>query len=177
MSYEMLLNERDVSLEIIARQPNLLIKSGDMVHRVAEVPSIHGSGSFRISIDGKPYSGWRYAIGDEVFVRIGTRTFIVGLPQAQLRAHSKGAGHDALHADMPGTVIALHTEVGAEVKAGDKLVTIESMKLQVGLVAPRDGVIGTIHVPAETAFDRGALLISLVALAAPEAPPAKSIGA
>ena len=54
----------------------------------------------------------------------------------------------------------------------DKLVTIESMKLQVGLVAPRDGTIAAIHVPAETAFDRGALLISFVALAAPEAPKA-----
>ena len=74
---------------------------------------------------------------------------------------------------MPGTVIAIHTEVGAEVKAGDKLITIESMKLQVGLVASRDGVIEGIHVPAETAFDRGALLISLVPLAAPEAKAAK----
>jgi biotin carboxyl carrier protein len=62
------------------------------------------------------------------------------------------------------------------VKAGDKLITIESMKLQVGLVAPRDGTIEKIHVPAETAFDRGATLISFVALAAPDAPPAKSTG-
>jgi acetyl/propionyl-CoA carboxylase alpha subunit len=175
MPYEMLLNEQDVSLDIVARRPDLRIKNGDVVHTVSEVPT--AGAEFQIVVDGKTHSGWRYAIGDEVFVRIGTRTFIVGLPQAQLRAHSKGAGHDALHADMPGTVIALHTEVGAEVKAGDKLITIESMKLQVGLVAPRDGTIEAIHVPAETAFDRGALLISLVALAAPEAPPAKSIGA
>jgi acetyl/propionyl-CoA carboxylase alpha subunit len=175
MPYEMLLNEQDVSLDIVARRPDLRVRNGEVVHTVSEVPS--AGAAFEIVIDGQTHSGWRYAIGDEVFVRIGTRTFIVGLPQAQLRAHSKGAGHDALHADMPGTVIALHTEVGAEVKAGDKLVTIESMKLQVGLVAPRDGVIEAIHVPAETAFDRGALLISLVALAASEAPPAKSIGA
>jgi acetyl/propionyl-CoA carboxylase alpha subunit len=170
MSYEMLLNEQDVSLDIVARRPDLRIKNGDTVHTVSEVETT--GAAFEIAIDGKIHSGWRYAIGDEVFVRLGTRTFIVGLPQAQLRAHSQGAGHDALHADMPGTVIALHTEVGAEVKAGDKLITIESMKLQVGLVAPRDGVIEAIYVPAETAFDRGALLISLVALAAPEAPKA-----
>ena len=175
MSYEMLLNEQDIALDIVARRPGLRIKNGDQVHTVSEVPSI--GAAFEIVIDGKTHSGWRYVLGDEVFVRMGTRTFIVGLPQAQLRAHSKGKGGDALHADMPGTVIALHTEAGAEVKAGDKLITIESMKLQVGLVAPRDGTIEKIHVPAETAFDRGALLISFVAVAAPEAPPAKSIGA
>jgi acetyl/propionyl-CoA carboxylase alpha subunit len=170
MSYEMLLNEQDVSLEILARRPDLRIKSGDHVHTVTEVATT--GAAFEVTIDGKSFSGWRYAIGDEVFVRLGTRSFIVGLPQAQLRAHSKGAGHDALHADMPGTVIAIHTQVGAEVKAGDKLITIESMKLQVGLVASRDGMIEGIHVPAETAFDRGALLISLVPLVIPEAPKA-----
>jgi 3-methylcrotonyl-CoA carboxylase alpha subunit len=168
----MLLNEQDISLEIVARRPDLLVKSGDNTHTVFEMPS--DGAEFEIEIDGEYYSGHRYVLGDEVFVRIGTRTFIVGLPQASLRAHSQGKTGDALHADMPGTVISLHTEVGAEVKAGDKLIVIESMKLQVSLVAPRDGVVEGIHVPAETAFDRGALLISLAPLAAPEAPVKKS---
>jgi len=172
MSYEMLLNEQDISLDILARRPDLKIKSGDNTHTVFEMPS--GGAEFEIEVDGEFYSGYRYVSGDEVYVRIGTRTFIVGLPQASLRAHSAGKTGDALHADMPGTVIALHTEVGAEVKAGDKLITIESMKLQVGLVAPRDGIVEAIHVPAETAFDRGALLISLAPPAAPEAAPSKS---
>ena len=163
MSYEMLLNEQDVSLDIVARRPDLQVKLGDTTHSVIELET--EGAEFDIMIDGDLYSGYRYLAGDEVYVRIGTRVFIVGLPQAQLRAHSKGAEGDTLRADMPGTVIALHTEVGAEVKAGDKLITIESMKLQVGLVAPRDGKVETIHVPAETAFDRGAVLISLEKIA------------
>ena len=73
---------------------------------------------------------------------------------------------------MPGTVISHHSEVGAEVKAGDRLITIESMKLQVSLVAPRDGVIEKFHVPAETAFERGALLVSFVTETPAEAPKA-----
>ncbi len=170
MSYEMLLNEQDVSLDIVARRPDLRIKNGELIHTVSEVPTT--GAAFEVMIDGKSFSGWRYAIGDEVFVRLGTRSFVVGLPQAQLRAHSHGVGHDALHADMPGTVIALHTEVGQEVKAGDRLITIESMKLQVSLVAPRDGTVEAIHVPAETAFDRGALLLSLALIATPDAPKA-----
>ena len=172
MSYEMLLNEQDVSLEIVARRPDLLVRSGDVAHTVAEVPTV--GAAFAVTVDGNTFTGHRYVLGDEVYVRIGTRTFIVGLPQASLRAHSQGKTGDALHADMPGTVISLHTEIGAEVKAGDKLIVIESMKLQVSLVAPRDGVVEGIHVPAETAFDRGALLISLAPLAAPEAPVKKS---
>jgi acetyl/propionyl-CoA carboxylase alpha subunit len=145
MPYEMLLNEQDISLDILARRPDLKIKSGDKTYTVFEMPS--DGAEFEIEIDGEYHSGHRYVSGDEVYVRIGTRTFIVGLPQASLRAHSQGKTGDALHADMPGTVISLHT---------------------------RDGVVEAIHVPAETAFDRGALLISLAPLAAPEAAPSKS---
>jgi len=112
-------------------------------------------------------------VGDEVYVRLDGRTYLVGLPQAQLRAHVHSKGDDEIHADMPGTMIAVHGEAGQEVRAGDKLVTIESMKLQVTLVAHRDGVIDKFHVPAETAFERGALLVSFVTIEV-AAPPAQT---
>ena len=39
MSYEMLLNEQDISLDILARRPDLKIKSGDNIYTVFEMPS------------------------------------------------------------------------------------------------------------------------------------------
>jgi len=159
MSYEMLLNEQDISLDILARRPELTIKSGDNTHTVFEMPS--GGSEFEIEVDGELYSGYRYVSGDEVYVRIGTRTFIVGLPQASLRAHQAGKTGDALHADMPGTVIALHTEAGAEVKAGDKLITIESMKLQMVLSAPRDGVVAKILRSSGATFEKDEVVAML----------------
>ena len=171
MSYEMLLNEQDVALDIVARKPDLKIRRGDTVYTVAEQPAERGA--FALMIDGRAVTGHRAIVGDEVYVRIGARTFVVGLPQAQLRAHAHSAADDEIHADMPGTVIAHHAQAGQAVKAGDRIITIESMKLQVSLVAPRDGTIEKYHVPPETAFERGTLLVSLVAETLPEAPPSK----
>ena len=168
MSYQMLLNERDVTIAILERRPALKVKHDDIVRIVQELSG--PDGAFAVTVDGKSYSGWRCTVGDEVHVRMGARTFIIGLPQAQLRAHVHSKGDDEIHADMPGTMIAIHAEAGASVAAGDKLVTIESMKLQVSLVAHRDGVVEKVHVPAETAFERGALLVSLVPLVQDEAP-------
>jgi 3-methylcrotonyl-CoA carboxylase alpha subunit len=168
MAYEMLLNERDIALDIQSRRPALKVRIGDVVRSVAEGTA--ESGAFSLSVDGHAYHGWRALVGDEVFVRLHGKTYVVGLPQAQLRAHVHG-GHDSeIRADMPGTMIQVHVEAGAEVKAGDRLVTIESMKLQVSLTASRDGVIEKIHVPAETAFDRGAVLVSFVKAEAEAAP-------
>ena len=47
-----------------------------------------------------------------------------------------------------------------EVADGDRLITIESMKLQMILTAPRAGRIRQIHVGDHDSFDRGAVLIS-----------------
>jgi acetyl/propionyl-CoA carboxylase alpha subunit len=170
MAYEMLLNERDVALDIVARRPALRIRRDEAVYAVAEQPAPHGA--FALTIDNRVFTGYRAIVGDEVYVRIGARTFIVGLPQAQLRAHAHSAADDEIRADMPGTVIAHHAEAGQAVKAGDRLITIESMKLQVSLVAPRDAVIEKYHVAGETAFERGALLVSFLAETLPEAPKA-----
>lgn len=171
MSYEMLLNERDVALDILARRPDLRIKIDGASRIVSETPA--GPGAFEVVIDGVSHRGWRALVGDEVYVRLHGKTYVVGLPQAQLRAHVHSAHDDEIRADMPGTMIQVFVEPGAEVKAGDRLVTIESMKLQVSLVAPRDGVVESVHVPAETAFERGALLVSLVK-AESEAAPSKA---
>jgi 3-methylcrotonyl-CoA carboxylase alpha subunit len=171
MSYQMLLAEQDVTIEIVERRPVLKIKNGDAVRTVLETSG--PGGAFTVTVDGRSYSGWRCTVGDEVHLRMDGRTFIIGLPQAQLRAHVHSKGDDEIHADMPGTMIAIHAEAGAKVAAGDKLVTIESMKLQVSLVAPRDGVVDKVHVPAETAFERGALLVSLVPLVQETEAPAQ----
>ena len=67
---------------------------------------------------------------------------------------------------MPGTLVAHHVEIGAEVALGARLVTIESMKLQVTIAAPRAGVVARLHVAEGATFERGAVLVSL----APSAP-------
>ncbi len=42
---------------------------------------------------------------------------------------------------MPGVVATLAVAIGQTVKAGDVLVTIEAMKMETALHAPRDGVV------------------------------------
>ena len=45
-----------------------------------------------------------------------------------------------LHAPMPGTVVAVHVSDGAAVAAGERVVTIEAMKMEQSVVAPHDGI-------------------------------------
>ncbi len=76
------------------------------------------------------------------------------------RAGARAAG-GSLAAPMPGTVIDVRTEPGAAVAEGDTLVILESMKMELAIQAPADGVVADVFVAAG---DRVAQAQPLVAL-------------
>ena len=50
------------------------------------------------------------------------------------------AAHPELRAPMPGAVVAVHVSDGSRVRAGERIVTIEAMKMEHPVTAPHDGV-------------------------------------
>jgi len=62
---------------------------------------------------------------------------------------------------MPGLVVAVAVAVGAEVHAGDVLVTLESMKMQSGVAAATDGRVARVHVAPGQAVNAGDVLIEI----------------
>ena len=57
-----------------------------------------------------------------------------------------GAGQHAIESHIAGNLWQVQVEVGATVKAGDVLVILESMKMEIPLLAPRDGVVSEVRV-------------------------------
>ena len=76
-------------------------------------------------------------------------------------ADSASGGEASLEAPMPGTVVQLRVEPGAAVTAGETLIVMESMKMEISIQAPRDGAVESVLVAAGDQVDRGATLIEL----------------
>ncbi|BAN50041.1 urea carboxylase [Metapseudomonas resinovorans] len=57
-----------------------------------------------------------------------------------------GAGQHAVESHIAGNLWQVQVEEGASVKAGDILVILESMKMEIPLTAPRDGVVREVRV-------------------------------
>lgn len=74
--------------------------------------------------------------------------------------HSEGQ----LTAPMPGTVIALLTEPGQQVKSGEGLLIIEAMKMEHTIFAPVDGTITGIHYEVGDQVSEGDELVELAML-------------
>ena len=76
-----------------------------------------------------------------------------------------GASDGAILSPMPGKVIAVDVEEGQAVTRGQKLLTLEAMKMEHGMVAPFDGVVSTLSVKAGAQVTEGALLARIQARA------------
>ena len=50
---------------------------------------------------------------------------------------------------MPGTVVAVHVADGATVEAGDRVVTIEAMKMEQSVTAPHPGTARILVAPGD----------------------------
>ncbi|HEY7464452.1 MAG TPA: acetyl-CoA carboxylase biotin carboxyl carrier protein subunit [Candidatus Limnocylindria bacterium] len=81
---------------------------------------------------------------------------------AEAREAAAGAdGPLEIRSTLPGLVVAVHVEAGVEVAAGASLLTIEAMKMQNEVRAPREGRIGQVAVSAGQPVAAGVLLLRL----------------
>ena len=82
-------------------------------------------------------------------------------PAAAAPAASVGAGSVKVNASVPGKVLRVEASVGQSVKAGDNIVILESMKMEIPVVAPQDGTIASIDVSEGAAVDNGDVLATM----------------
>lgn len=139
-------------------RPQLEVLVDARAHRVEPLPT-DSSTQVRLRIDGEEVQGWCAEDGEEVHLRLNGRSHLVrrraltGGPVAASRSR------DEVCADLPGNLISLHCAVGDKVRSGDLLMCIESMKMEVSLLAPRDGVIEQLLVESGQSFERGTPLL------------------
>ena len=75
--------------------------------------------------------------------------------------HGPRAAGGSLDAPMPGTVVAVRIEPGAAVAEGDTLVIVESMKMELAIQAPADGVVADVFVAAGDRVTQAQPLVAL----------------
>ena len=82
-------------------------------------------------------------------------------PAAPAKKASAGAGSIKIEAGAAGKVLRIDANVGQAVKKGDTVVTLESMKMEIPMVAPSDGTVASIDVAAGDAVEAGRVLATL----------------
>jgi biotin carboxyl carrier protein len=68
-------------------------------------------------------------------------------------------GDAVIRSPMPGTIVAVSVSEGQQINKGDKVVILESMKMENELRSPRDGVVGQIMVEVGASVEKNQILV------------------
>jgi len=120
---------------------------GDGVYRVE-----HDGRADLVYIAGPPDDRWAFANGE---------VYRQKQESARPRRSSRGKSTETLMAPMPATVLKVSVLPGAIVKAGDALLVLEAMKMEIALRAPHDGVVAAINCREGELVQPGAVLVEL----------------
>ena len=90
------------------------------------------------------HAGWQYRVAAD-----------------EAEAGPLAAADGSLHAPMPGTVLRVDVREGQDVAAGEPLVVLEAMKMELAVSAPADGTVTAVLVAAGDLVARGQALVEL----------------
>jgi acetyl/propionyl-CoA carboxylase alpha subunit len=137
----------EVELERDGRRHVLLVDRGAgtiadgdrraAVHAVAAA----GGGPLRLEIDGAIHAFFVERSAHAVTVGHRGRAHVFRRPEQFLHDASAAAADGTVAAPMPGTILSVSGAVGATVRAGETLVVLEAMKMEIALQAPFDGTL------------------------------------
>ncbi len=82
-------------------------------------------------------------------------------PKAAPAAPAAGAGAVKVTASVPGKVFKVDAAAGQALKAGDTIITLEAMKMEIPVVAPQDGTLASIEVGVGDAVENGQVLATM----------------
>lgn len=80
---------------------------------------------------------------------------------APKKAAAAGAGAIKVEASVPGKVFKVEAKVGQYVKAGENIIILEAMKMEIPVVAPQDGTVASIDVAVGDAIESGDTLATM----------------
>jgi biotin carboxyl carrier protein len=120
---------------------------------------LNGSASVPVLVEGDG-TDWVVTVrGRRIGVTVRSwRERVMAEAETAAAAH---AGPVAVKATLPGLVVAVAVAVGEEVAAGSSLLTIEAMKMQNEVRAPRAGHVIEVAVQPGQTVATGALLLRL----------------
>jgi len=131
--------------------------------------SVSGQPVYSLILDGKSHESYVARGDDNWQVLLRGRLYPITVEderEKRLRAAAGGgvaeSGEFTLKAPMPGLVVAVPVNEGQDVKKGQVILILESMKMQNELKAPRDGTIQRVKVKAGESVEQKQILLSMM---------------
>jgi biotin carboxyl carrier protein len=164
MKYIATVNEKEYVIEI--DRDNEIVVNGESY--AVDFQELTEGGILSLLLNNQSLEGLVDESGDSMEVLILGGLYEVKVQDErvyrlmQARGEAGGVTGDVIIASpMPGLIVATPVAEGAHVKKGDKVVVLESMKMENELRSPRDGVVQRVHVTPGASVEKGQPLVTV----------------
>ena len=115
---------------------------------------------FEANANGLPVTANVVRDGSRLFLFVEERRFVIEIDDPLVGRAVAAGDASSLFAAMPGVVVAVHVEDGAEVAAGTPLMAVEAMKVEHTIRAPSDGRVTDVNFAVGDRVSEGQELVS-----------------
>lgn len=164
MKYIATIDEKEYIVELLDEKRVTI--DGKMYE--VDFEAVSGQPVYSLIVGGKSHEAYIQEGEEDWQVLLRGRLYPVKVEderEKRLRAAAGGGvaegGEYHLKAPMPGLVVSIAVDEGQEVKKGQVLLILESMKMQNELKSPRDGVVNRIKVKAGESVEQKQALLSV----------------
>jgi biotin carboxyl carrier protein len=119
-------------------------------------------GGWLLSMEGQRFTVYGAAAGDHRYLQLNGQAYTLTVPDTRAKRRKGAAAGGDLTAQMPGQVADVLVTEGEAVEAGQTLVILEAMKMQIRVNAPAAGRVRRLLVGKGMVVERGQLLLEIV---------------
>lgn len=121
----------------------------------------HDAGVLYFTLDGRRHRIPVAEEGGQYYVAVNGQEYCLEKADARRRVGSEASQTSTVIASMPGTIRAVYVLEGEAVEKGSPVILMEAMKMEIRLVAPRDGTVKTVRVTVGQLVKQNDVLVEL----------------
>jgi 3-methylcrotonyl-CoA carboxylase alpha subunit len=118
-------------------------------------------GGWLLTIEGQRFTVYGAAAGDQRYLHLNGQSYTLTVPDTRAKRRKGAAAGGDLTAQMPGQVADVLVTEGDTVEAGQTLIILEAMKMQIRVIAPTAGRVRRLLVGKGMVVERGQILLEL----------------
>ena len=115
----------------------------------------NSNGEYTVDVNGEKFN---VQVSEGLDASIEVKSVTSAAPSPAPSTTSAG---EKITASLPGSVFKVVASVGDSVKEGDVIIILEAMKMEIEIVAPKDGVVASIDVNEGQSVENGQLLATI----------------
>ncbi len=143
---------KEKGITFLKGEAKVNVRKTDKNAKQESISVANSNGEYTVVVNGEKFN---VQVSEGLDASVEVKSITSPAPAAS------SASGEKITASLPGSVFKVVASVGDSVKEGDVIVVLEAMKMEIEIVAPKDGVVASIDVSEGQTVENGQLLATI----------------